>query len=78
MKAHVFLRKIIEEDQNAAIVYGRTEQKFANNMDKLFPSYDEVTGLIEMIPMKKILTSIVMGKNKQHKFLRKEQFEYFA
>ena len=31
-----------------------------------------------MIPMKKILTSIVVNKNKQHKFLRKEQFEYFA
>jgi hypothetical protein len=31
-----------------------------------------------MIPMKKILTAIVLHKNKEDKFLKKEQFEYFA
>ena len=31
-----------------------------------------------MIPMKKILTAIVMNKTKEDKFLKKEQFEYFA
>ncbi len=71
MKAHIFLRKIIEEDQNSAINYGHTEEKFSKNIDKLFPTYDVETGATEMIPMKKILTSIVASKTKEHKFLRK-------
>lgn len=52
-------------------MYGHTEQKFSKNIDKQFPTYDSETGMIEMIPMKKILTSIISGKNKDHKFLKK-------
>ncbi len=40
MKAHIFLRKIVQEDQKSAIMYARTEDKFFKNVDKLFPTYD--------------------------------------
>lgn len=44
----------------------------------MFPTYDVDLGIIEMVPMKKILTSIIVTKAKEHRFLKDEQFVYFA